>query len=118
MNGLITYGGIDMVIARTVKGTAAIGAVMFNSKIYKWAKRRGVWYYRLFLSEKFSAVISDIYDMNQLEEKWNKLQWKKGNKSKKIFQVDEEGHIYDNATGEIYGNMEGSLGSMFDKGKP
>lgn len=103
-----------MVVARTLKGTATIGAVLFNSKIYKYAKRRGLWYYRLFLSEKFSSVISDIYEMNQLEEKLNKNNWRHGKKAKKIFNIDENGNIYDNATGEVFGNMSENINNKFD----
>ena len=47
--------------------------------------------------------------MNQLEEKLNKNNWRHGKKAKKIFNIDESGNIYDNATGEVFGNMSENI---------
>ena len=58
-------------IAKTMKGTASIGAMLLNSSVMKYAKKRGVWYYRLLLSQQFSDVVTDVYEMNRLEKKLN-----------------------------------------------
>jgi hypothetical protein len=101
-----------MVIAKTLKGTAWIGAALFNSKVYKYAKNRGVWYYRLLLSQQFSDVIMDIYDMNRLEKKLNPDAF--ASARKKVFTIDERGRIYDDKTGEIFGTMGEAQANKFD----
>ena len=58
-----------MVIAKTMKGTGWFASVIFRSAIYKYAKNRGVWYYRILLSQQFSDVVTDVYEMNRLEKK-------------------------------------------------
>ena len=52
--------------------------------------------------------------MNQLEEKLNKNNWRHGKKAKKIFNIDENGNIYDNATGEVFGNTKETVHNKFD----
>ena len=42
-----------MVIGKTMRGTTYFASVLFNSAIYKYAKKRGLWYYRLLLSQQF-----------------------------------------------------------------
>ena len=54
-------------IGRTMRGTGAFASILLNSAVYKYAKNRGVWYYRLLLSQQFSDVITNLYEMNRLE---------------------------------------------------
>ena len=46
-------------IGRTMRGTGAFASILLNSAVYKYAKNRGVWYYRLLLSQQFSDVITN-----------------------------------------------------------
>ena len=51
--------------------------------------------------------------MNILEKKLSKNNWQSNHK-KKVFTVDDKGNIYDDATGEIFGTMNDSIGNKFD----
>ena len=99
-------------IAKTMKGTASIGAMLLNSSVMKYAKKRGVWYYRLLLSQQFSDVINDVYEMNRLEKKLNPDPF--SSVQKKVFSVDEQGNIYDDKTGEVFGNTKEHINNKFD----
>ena len=88
-------------IKTTFKSGMWIGSTLLNSKLYKAAKRKGVWYYRLFISEDFAKTMGDIYDMNVLERKLKGLSKLK----KRVFNVDDNGNIWDPSTGEIFGNV-------------
>ena len=101
-----------MVIGKTMKGTGAFASLLLNSAVYKYAKNRGVWYYRLLLSQQFSDVITNLYEMNRLEKKLNPDPF--SSQRKKVFCVDEQGNIYDNNTGEIFGNTGEVQHNKFD----
>ena len=101
-----------MVIAKTMKGTASIGAMLLNSSVMKYAKKRGVWYYRLLLSQQFSDVVTDVYEMNRLERKLNPDPF--STVQKKVFSVDDRGNIYDDKTGEVFGNTNDKVNNKFD----
>ena len=88
-------------IRTTFKSGMWIGSTLLNSKLYKSAKRKGLWYYRLFISEDFAKTMGDIYDMNVLERKLKGLSKLK----KRVFNVDDNGNIWDPSTGEIFGNV-------------
>jgi len=102
----ITYAKITEnnevnMIRTTFKSGMWIGSTLLNSKIYKMAKRKGVWYYRLLLSDDFAKTIGDIYDLNVMERKLKGLSKLK----KRVFNVDDDGNIWDPTTGEIFGNV-------------
>ena len=78
-----------------------VGSTLLNSKLYKAAKRKGVWYYRLFISDDFAKTMGDIYDLNVMERKLKGLSKLK----KRVFNVDDNGNIWDPTTGEIFGNV-------------
>jgi len=78
-----------------------IGSTLLNSKLYRAAKRKGVWYYRLFISDDFAKTMGDIYDLNVMERKLKGLSKLK----KRVFNVDDDGNIWDPTTGEIFGNL-------------
>jgi len=78
-----------------------IGSTLLNSKLYRAAKRKGVWYYRLLLSDDFAKTMGDIYDLNVMERKLKGLSKLK----KRVFNVDDDGNIWDPTTGEIFGNI-------------
>ena len=78
-----------------------IGSTLLNSKLYRAAKRKGVWYYRLFISDDFAKTMGDIYDLNVMERKLKRLSKLK----KRVFNVDDDGNIWDPTTGEIFGNL-------------
>ena len=99
-------------IGRTMRGTGAFASLLLNSAVYKYAKNRGVWYYRLLLSQQFSDVITNLYEMNRLEKKLNPDPF--SSQRKKVFCVDEQGNIYDNNTGEIFGNTGEVQHNKFD----
>jgi hypothetical protein len=99
-------------IGRTMRGTGAFASILLNSAVYKYAKNRGVWYYRLLLSQQFSDVITNLYEMNRLEKKLNPDPF--SSQRKKVFCVDEQGNIYDNNTGEIFGNTGEVQHNKFD----
>ena len=99
-------------IGRTMRGTGAFASILLNSAVYKYAKNRGVWYYRLLLSQQFSDVITNLYEMNRLEKKLNPAPF--SSQRKKVFCVDEQGNIYDNNTGEIFGNTGEVQHNKFD----
>ena len=99
-------------IGRTMRGTGAFASILLNSAVYKYAKNRGVWYYRLLLSQQFSDVITNLYEMNRLEKKLNPDPF--SSQRKKVFCVDEQGNIYDNNTGEIFGNTGEVQNNKFD----
>ena len=99
-------------IGRTMRGTGAFASILLNSAIYKYAKNRGVWYYRILLSQQFSDVITNLYEMNRLEKKLNPDPF--SSQRKKVFCVDEQGNIYDNNTGEIFGNTGEVQHNKFD----
>ena len=101
-----------MVIGKTMRGTGAFASLLLNSAVYKYAKNRGVWYYRLLLSQQFSDVITNLYEMNRLEKKLNPDPF--SSQRKKVFCVDEQGNIYDNNTGEIFGNTGEVQHNKFD----
>ena len=101
-----------MVIGKTMRGTGAFASILLNSAVYKYAKNRGVWYYRLLLSQQFSDVITNLYEMNRLEKKLNPDPF--SSQRKKVFCVDENGNIYDNNTGEIFGNTGEVQHNKFD----
>ena len=101
-----------MVIGKTMRGTGAFASILLNSAVYKYAKNRGVWYYRLLLSQQFSDVITNLYEMNRLEKKLNPDPF--SSQRKKVFCVDEQGNIYDNNTGEIFGNTGEVQHNKFD----
>ena len=101
-----------MVIGKTMRGTTYFASVLFNSAIYKYAKKRGLWYYRLLLSQQFSDVINDVYEMNRLEKKLNPDPF--SSIQKKVFSVDEQGNIYDDKTGEVFGNTKEHINNKFD----
>jgi hypothetical protein len=88
-------------ITKAFKSGIWVGSSLLNSKLYKAAKRKGVWYYRLFISEDFAKTMGDIYDMNVLERKLKGLSRLK----KRVFNIDDNGNIWDPATGEIFGNV-------------
>ena len=88
-------------IRTTWKSGVWVGSTLLNSKVYKALKRKGVWYYRLFLSEDFAKTMGDIYDMNVLERKLKGLSKLK----KRVFNVDDNGNIWDPTSGEIFGNV-------------
>ena len=88
-------------ITKAFKSTMLLGSTLLNSKVYKAAKRKGVWYYRLFISEDFAKTMGDIYDLNVMERKLKGLSKLK----KRVFNVDDNGNIWDPATGEIFGNV-------------
>ena len=88
-------------ITKAFKSGMWVGSTLLNSKLYKSAKRKGLWYYRLFISEDFAKTMSDIYDMNVLERKLKGLSKLK----KRVFNVDDNGNIWDPSTGEIFGNV-------------
>ena len=88
-------------ITRVFKSGIWVGSSLLNSKLYKAAKRKGIWYYRLFVSEDFAKTMGDIYDMNVLERKLKGLSKLK----KRVFNVDDNGNIWDPSTGEIFGNV-------------
>jgi hypothetical protein len=88
-------------IRTTFKSGMWIGSTLLNSKLYKSVKRKGLWYYRLFISEDFAKTMGDIYDMNVLERKLKGLSKLK----KRVFNVDDNGNIWDPSTGEIFGNV-------------
>jgi len=100
-------------ITKAFRSTAYASSFIFKSSAYRFAKKRGVWFYRLLLSQQFADVINDIYDMNILEKKLSKNNWQSNHK-KKVFTVDDKGNIYDDATGEIFGTMNDSIGNKFD----
>ena len=95
-----------------MRGTGAFASILLNSAVYKYAKNRGVWYYRLLLSQQFSDVITNLYEMNRLEKKLNPDPF--SSQRKKVFCVDEQGNIYDNNTGEIFGNTGEVQHNKFD----
>ena len=99
-------------IGRTMRGTGAFASILLNSAVYKYAKNRGVWYYRLLLSQQFSDVINDVYEMNRLEKKLNPDPF--SSVQKKVFSVDEQGNIYDDKTGEVFGNTKEHVNNKFD----
>jgi len=99
-------------ISKTMRGTGAFASILFNSAVYKYAKNRGVWYYRILLSQQFSDVITNLYEMNRLEKKLNPDPF--SSQRKKVFCVDEQGNIYDNNTGEIFGNTGEVHHNKFD----
>ena len=99
-------------IGRTMRGTGAFASILLNSAVYKYAKNRGVWYYRILLSQQFSDVITNLYEMNRLEKKLNPDPF--SSQRKKVFCVDEQGNIYDNNTGEIFGNTGEVQHNKFD----
>ncbi len=99
-------------ISKTMRGTGAFASILLNSAVYKYAKNRGVWYYRLLLSQQFSDVITNLYEMNRLEKKLNPDPF--SSQRKKVFCVDEQGNIYDNNTGEIFGNTGEVQHNKFD----
>ena len=101
-----------MVIGKTMRGTGAFASLLLNSAVYKYAKNRGVWYYRLLLSQQFSDVITNLYELNRLEKKLNPDPF--SSQRKKVFCVDEQGNIYDNNTGEIFGNTGEVQHNKFD----
>ena len=78
-----------------------VGSTLLNSKLYKAAKRKGVWYYRLFISDDFAKTMGDIYDLNVMERKLKGLSKLK----KRVFNVDDDGNIWDPTSGEIFGNV-------------
>ena len=78
-----------------------VGSTLLNSKLYKAAKRKGVWYYRLFISDDFAKTMGNIYDLNVMERKLKGLSKLK----KRVFNVDDNGNIWDPTTGEIFGNV-------------
>jgi hypothetical protein len=86
-------------IARTMKGTGWIASAIFRSAVYKYAKDRGVWYYRILLSQ-------------QLERKLNPDPF--SSVQKKVFSVDDRGNIYDDRTGEVFGNTNDKINNKFD----
>ena len=88
-------------IRTTWKSGMWIGSTLLNSKLYKAAKRKGVWYYRLLLSDDFAKTMGDIYDLNVMERKLKGLSKLK----KRVFNVDDDGNIWDPTTGEIFGNL-------------
>ena len=88
-------------IKTTFKSGMWIGSTLLKSKLYKSVKRKGLWYYRLFISEDFAKTMGDIYDMNVLERKLKGLSKLK----KRVFNVDDNGNIWDPSTGEIFGNV-------------
>ena len=99
-------------IGRTMRGTGAFASLLLNSAVYKYAKNRGIWYYRILLSQQFSDVITNLYEMNRLEKKLNPDPF--SSQRKKVFCVDEQGNIYDNNTGEIFGNTGEVQHNKFD----
>ena len=100
-------------ISRTMRGAMYAGSFLGNSTVWRYAKKRGLWYYRLLLSNRFAEVMSDIFEMTELEKKLNKENWNSPVK-KKIFHVDEHGNIFDNTTGEIFGNVKDGIDNKFD----
>lgn len=88
-------------ITKAFKSGIWLGSSVLNSKLYKAAKRKGVWYYRLFISEDFANTMGNIYDMNVLERKLRGLSKLK----KRVFNVDDNGNIWDPTSGEIFGNV-------------
>ena len=100
-------------IARTMRGAMYAGSFLANSTVWRYAKKRGLWYYRLLLSNRFADVMSDIFEMTELEKKLNKDNWNSPVK-KKIFMVDEDGYIFDNTTGEVFGNVKDGVHNKFD----
>ena len=100
-------------IARTMRGAMYAGGFLGNSTVWRYAKKRGLWYYRLLLSNRFADVMSDIFEMTELEKKLNKDNWNSPVK-KKIFMVDEDGYIFDNTTGEVFGNVKDGVHNKFD----
>jgi len=88
-------------IRTTWKSGMWIGSTLLNSKLYRAAKRKGVWYYRLLLSDDFAKTMGDIYDLNVMERKLKGLSKLK----KRVFNVDDDGNIWDPTTGEIFGNL-------------
>ena len=68
-----------------------IGSTLLNSKLYRAAKRKGVWYYRLFISDDFAKTMGDIYDLNVMERKLKGLSKLK----KRVFNVDDDGNRID-----------------------
>ena len=55
-----------------MRGTMYAGSFLANSTVWRYAKKRGLWYYRLLLSNRFADVMSDIFEMTELEKKLNK----------------------------------------------
>ena len=100
-------------ISKTMRGTMYAGSFLANSTVWRYAKKRGLWYYRLLLSNRFAEVMSDIFEMTELEKKLNKDNWNSPVK-KKIFMVDEDGYIFDNTTGEVFGNVKDGVNNKFD----
>jgi len=88
-------------ITKAFKSGIWVGSTLLNSKLYKAAKRKGVWYYRLLLSDDFAKTMGDIYDLNVMERKLKGLSKLK----KRVFNVDDDGNIWDPTTGEIFGNI-------------
>ncbi len=88
-------------IRTTWKSGVWVGSTLLNSKVYKALKRKGVWYYRLFISDDFAKTMGDIYDLNVMERKLKGLSKLK----KRVFNVDDNGNIWDPTTGEIFGNV-------------
>ena len=62
-------------ISRTMRGAMYAGGFLGNSTVWRYAKKRGLWYYRLLLSNRFADVMSDIFEMTELEKKLNKDNW-------------------------------------------
>ena len=58
-------------ISRTMRGAMYAGSFLGNSTVWRYAKKRGLWYYRLLLSNRFADVMSDIFEMTELEKKLN-----------------------------------------------
>ena len=104
-----------MVIGATMRGTTWFTKTLFRSAAYKfaakkavpYAKRRIIWYYRILLSEDFAQSITNMYDLNKFESKTN-------NFHRRVFCVDKDGNIYDNKTGEIFGNTGEVQHNKFD----
>lgn len=88
-------------IRTTWKSGVWVGSTLLNSKVYKALKRKGVWYYRLFISDDFAKTMGDIYDLNVMERKLKGLSKLK----KRVFNVDDDGNIWDPTSGEIFGNV-------------
>ena len=104
-----------MVIGATFRGTTWFTKTVFRSAAYKfatktavpYAKRRIIWYYRILLSEDFAQSITNMYDLNKFESKTN-------NFHRRVFCVDDKGNIYDDKTGEVFGNTKEHINNKFD----
>ena len=61
--------------------------------------------YNLLLA--FAQSITNMYDLNKFESKTN-------NFHRRVFCVDDKGNIYDDKTGEVFGNTKEHIDNKFD----